>query len=253
MPFVNKNQTSKHPTAQAQPSTSSSTGQTKTTSNNHEIPQKTVATVTSRAGNFNNVIVNKCQQGNPVLTLVKSVQWEFGETISDYQLNSTTGALFLSLKYHRLHPDYLDTRIKKLHKAYDLKILLCLCDAMDHEMVLKDITKTCMVNEFTLIVGWSNGEIARYIQLFKSFEKRPPDLIKEKIDDDYMSRLTSVLTTIRGVNKTDVLTLATNFRSFRQIVEASPSELALCPGLGEKKVKRLLEAFDSDFRNSTKS
>jgi DNA excision repair protein ERCC-1 len=89
------------------------------------------------------------QQGNPVLTLVKSVQWEFGETISDYQLNSTTGALFLSLKYHRLHPDYLDTRIKKLHKAYDLKILLCLCDAMDHEMVLKDITK---VSSFPILL-----------------------------------------------------------------------------------------------------
>ncbi|KAA1074856.1 ssDNA endonuclease and repair protein rad10 [Puccinia graminis f. sp. tritici] len=113
--------------------------------------------------------------------------------------------------------------------------------------------QTCMVNEFTLIVAWSNAEIARYIQLFKSFEKRPPDLIKEKIDNDYMSQLTSVLTTIRGLNKTDVMTLATNFRSFRQIVEASPSELSLCPGLGEKKVKRLLEAFNSDFRNFPKN
>jgi len=184
-----------------------------------------------------------------VLTLMKSVGWEFGETLSDYQLSQTTGALFLSLKYHRLHPDYLDLRLNKLHKTYDLRLLLCLCDSNDHETVLKDITKTCMTNEFTLIVAWSNAEIARYIQLFKSFEKRPPDLIKEKIDDDYLSRLASVLTTIRGVNKTDVLTLATNFRSFRQIVEASPSELSLCPGLGEKKVKRLLEAFNSDFRN----
>ncbi|KAI9608225.1 hypothetical protein KEM48_003358 [Puccinia striiformis f. sp. tritici PST-130] len=206
----------------------------------------------SRPGNSNNIIVNKRQQGNPVLTLIKSVPWEFGETISDYQLNQTTGSLFLSLKYHRLHPDYLDTRLKELNKAYDLKILLCLCDSDDHELVLKDITKTCMINEFTLMVGWSNSEIARYIQLFKSFEKRPPDLIKEKIDDDYISKLTSVLTTVRGLNKTDVLTLATNFRSFRQIVEASPSELALCPGLGEKKVKRLLEAFNSDFRNFPK-
>ncbi|OAV98961.1 hypothetical protein PTTG_02475 [Puccinia triticina 1-1 BBBD Race 1] len=257
MPFVSKNnQPTKAPAVQAQPSTSAastSIGPSKTS--NHAAPANDShnrPAALNRTANLNNIIVNKCQQGNPVLTLIKSVPWEFGDTISDYQLNQTTGSLFLSLKYHRLHPDYLDTRLKKLNKAYDLKILLCLCDSNDHEAVLKDITKTCMINEFTLIVGWSNSEIARYIQLFKSFEKRPPDLIKEKIDDDYMSRLTNVLTTVRGLNKTDVLTLATNFRSFRQIVEASPSELSLCPGLGEKKVKRLLEAFNSDFRTFPK-
>ncbi|KAA1080979.1 ssDNA endonuclease and repair protein rad10 [Puccinia graminis f. sp. tritici] len=258
MPFVNKNnQLTNAPSVPTQPSTSSastSTGASNTSSSippANDIQNRPVAL--NRPANSNNIIVNKCQRGNPVLTLIKSVPWEFGETISDYQLNQTTGSLFISLKYHRLHPDYLDTRLKKLIKAYDLKILLCLCDSNDHEVVMKDITKTCMVNEFTLIVAWSNAEIARYIQLFKSFEKRPPDLIKEKIDNDYMSQLTSVLTTIRGLNKTDVMTLATNFRSFRQIVEASPSELSLCPGLGEKKVKRLLEAFNSDFRNFPKS
>ncbi|KAH9467625.1 hypothetical protein Pst134EA_011263 [Puccinia striiformis f. sp. tritici] len=254
MPFVSKNNlASKAPSDQAQQSTSSSSATIRTPSS--ILPANGIQNqpkALSRPGNSNNIIVNKRQQGNPVLTLIKSVPWEFGETISDYQLNQTTGSLFLSLKYHRLHPDYLDTRLKELNKAYDLKILLCLCDSDDHELVLKDITKTCMINEFTLMVGWSNSEIARYIQLFKSFEKRPPDLIKEKIDDDYISKLTSVLTTVRGLNKTDVLTLATNFRSFRQIVEASPSELALCPGLGEKKVKRLLEAFNSDFRNFPK-
>jgi len=246
MPFVNKNQAASGPSTASSSSTRIGPAVAVNKPSGASPP---VVAHPNRPSNWNNILVNKCQQGNPVLTLMKSVGWEFGETLSDYQLSQTTGALFLSLKYHRLHPDYLDLRLKKLHKTYDLRLLLCLCDSNDHETVLKDITKTCMTNEFTLIVAWSNAEIARYIQLFKSFEKRPPDLIKEKIDDDYLSRLASVLTTIRGVNKTDVLTLATNFRSFRQIVEASPSELSLCPGLGEKKVKRLLEAFNSDFRN----
>jgi DNA excision repair protein ERCC-1 len=89
-----------------------------------------------------------------VLTLIKSVPWEFGETIADYQLNQTTGSLFLSLKYHRLHPDYLDTRLKKLNKAYDLKILLCLCDSNDHEVVLKDITKVSSFPPCLLLESW---------------------------------------------------------------------------------------------------
>ncbi|MBW0543975.1 hypothetical protein O181_083690 [Austropuccinia psidii MF-1] len=200
-----------------------------------------------RLSNPNNIIVNKCQKGNPVLNLIQSTPWEFGEILSDYQLGQTTGALFLSLKYHKLHPEYLHSRIFKLGKSYDSRILLILCDVEDHEFSIREITKICVINELTLIVAWSNSELSRYLQLYKSFEKRPPDLIKEKIEDDYISKLTNVLTTIKGVNKTDVMTLASNFGSFRQIVESSPAELSMCPGLGEKKVKRLLEAFNYDF------
>ena len=33
-----------------------------------------------------------------------------------------------SLKYHRLHPEYIPTRIEKLGTSYNLRILLILCD-----------------------------------------------------------------------------------------------------------------------------
>ncbi len=33
-----------------------------------------------------------------------------------------------SLKYHRLHPEYIATRIEKLGISYKLRILLILCD-----------------------------------------------------------------------------------------------------------------------------
>lgn len=255
MPFVNKNPSKVIPN----PNTTSTTSSSSSSSNRPNSIQSSNSNHLQNAHihpnrpiHSNNLIVNKRQQQNPVLGLIKSVPWEFGETISDYQFNQTTGSLFLSLKYHKLHPDYLDLRLKRINQAYDLKILLCLCDIQDHELVLREITKICVVNRITLIVGWSNFEIARYIQLFKSFENRSPDLIKERVDEtDYVSRLTNVLTTVRGINKTDVLTLLTNFGSFRQIVEATPHELSLCPGLGEKKVKRLLEAFHSNFRGTS--
>lgn len=43
------------------------------------------------------------------------------------------------------------------------------------------------------------------------FEKKPPDLIKERVDNDYMSHLTAALTSVRGLNKTDVTTLASTY------------------------------------------
>ena len=62
-----------------------------------------------------------------------------------------------------------------------------------------------------------------------------------------MSHMNALLTNVRGVNKTDVITLASNFGSLKEIVSAPAESLLACPGLGEKKVKRLREAFTSPF------
>jgi DNA excision repair protein ERCC-1 len=43
-------------------------------------------------------------------------------------LGATTCALFLSLRYHRLHPEYIYNRIQKLGKEYNLRILLVMVD-----------------------------------------------------------------------------------------------------------------------------
>jgi len=54
-------------------------------------------------------------------------------------------------------------------------------------------------------------EVGRYLETYKQFERKPPDLIKERVDDSYMAHLTSALTSVKGVNKTDVTTLVSNF------------------------------------------
>lgn len=68
-----------------------------------------------------------------------------------------------------------------------------------------------MIAELTLSAPHSAQEVARYLEIYKSFERKPPDLIKERVDNSYMAHLTSALTSVRGVNKTDVTTLASNF------------------------------------------
>lgn len=54
-------------------------------------------------------------------------------------------------------------------------------------------------------------ECALYLQTYKAYENRPPDSIKERVDKDYSSVLRSALTSVKGVNKTDVTTLRTHF------------------------------------------
>ena len=61
--------------------------------------------------------------------------------------------------------------------------------------------------------------------------------------------MNEALTQIKSVNKTDVLTLISNFKSFKNLVKASDSELSACPGFGIQKVKRIRDAFTAPFLN----
>ena len=47
----------------------------------------------------------------------------------------------------------------------------------------------------------------------KSYESKPADAIQGRTEQDYLSRLNAALTSVRGVNRTDVLTLGRTFGS----------------------------------------
>lgn len=104
-----------------------------------------------------------------------------------------------------------------------------------------------IVTNLRLSTSRSSAEVARYIELYKQYERKPPDLIKQRTDDSYLSHLTQALTSVRGVNKTDVTTLASHYGTFAQIVQAPAESLAALPGLGDKKVKRLRDAFEGSL------
>ncbi|KAJ8293292.1 DNA excision repair protein ERCC-1 [Rhodotorula toruloides] len=199
---------------------------------------------------LNSILVNVRQKGNPVIGHIRTVPWEYGDIKCDYQVGATAGVLYLSIRYHLLHPEYIHTRIQDLGQNYNLRIILCQCDADNHTAAMKELTKVAIVNGYTLITCWSAQEAGRYLETYKSFERKPPDLIRERVDDSYMAHMTSALTSVRGVNKTDVTTLISNFGSFANLVLAEPAKLSTLPGLGDKKVRRLREAFTAPFTTS---
>ncbi|EJU04486.1 DNA repair protein rad10 [Dacryopinax primogenitus] len=201
-------------------------------------------------GGSTSIIVNPCQRGNTVLDAIKNVPWEYGQIAPDYQVGATTGVLFLSLRYHRLHPEYIHTRIGKLEGRYMLRVLLMMCDVTEHEEPIRELTKVCLINNLTIMVAWTPEEAGLYLSTYKLFEHKPPDRIKERVDKDYTSLLRAALTSIRGVNKTDVTTLSSNIGSVAEIAEASEEALLTCPGFGEVKSRRVVEAFQRPFRNN---
>lgn len=194
------------------------------------------------------ILVSTRQKGNPILNHVRSLPWEYSDIQCDYVLGATTCALFLSLKYHRLHPEYIYSRIRALGKSYNLRVLLTMVDITNHEEALKELSKTSMINNLTLILCWSAQEAGRYLELFKSYEHASPASIRAHQAESYKESLTEFVTTPRSINKTDAASLISNFGTLRAAVNAQPEELALVPGWGEKKVKIWCSTMRENFR-----
>ncbi|KAJ6928821.1 disease resistance gene NBS-LRR family protein [Populus alba x Populus x berolinensis] len=201
-------------------------------------------------------------KGNPLLKHIRNVKWAFADVVCDYLLGQSSCALYLSLRYHLLHPDYLYYRIRELQKNCKLRVVLCHVDVEDVVKPLLEVTKTALLHDCTLLCAWrcaaysnANGleECGRYLETIKMYENKPADLIQGQMDTDYSSRLHHALTTVRRVNKTDVVTLGSTFGSLSNIMDASMEDLARCPGIGERKVKRLYDTFHEPFKRVVSS
>ncbi|XP_065066344.1 DNA excision repair protein ERCC-1-like isoform X2 [Rhopilema esculentum] len=198
----------------------------------------------------NSIIVSARQRGNPVLKHIRNVAWEFGEIVPDYVLGQKACALFLSLRYHNFNPEYIHDRLKHLGNSFELRILLVLVNVKDPHSSLKELSKICILANCTLILSWSNEEAGRYLETYKVFENKPADVLQERVDGDYQSKMIDCLTSVKSVNKTDAVTLMANFGSLQGIVNASKEEISLCPGFGPQKAERLNKVFHEPFIKS---
>jgi DNA excision repair protein ERCC-1 len=220
---------------------------THATSTGPKIVQPTPQAIASRSSG-SSILVSPRQKGNPILTNLRSFAWEYSDIPADYVLGVTTCALFLSLKYHRLHPEYIYNRIKSLAHKYNLRVLLVMVDIGNHEDSLKELSKTSMVNNVTVILCWSAAEAARYLELYKSYEHANHNAIRGTESKGYAEKMVDFVTVPRSINKTDAVALVSAFGSVRAAVNARPEEIAVIGGWGEKKVQRWCSVVDEPFR-----
>jgi len=111
-------------------------------------------------GTGNNILISPRQRLNPLLECIRDVGKEFSDIVPDFQVGRTTCILFLSLRYHRLHPEYVMQRIEAIGNAYNLRILLLLCDITEHQEPIRELTRKCLINNITVIVAWRSSFIS---------------------------------------------------------------------------------------------
>uniref|UniRef100_UPI0037E953A0 DNA excision repair protein ERCC-1 n=1 Tax=Semicossyphus pulcher TaxID=241346 RepID=UPI0037E953A0 len=217
---------------------------------NRQEPDPSLSLGPKPVGSGSSIIVSPRQRGNPILKFVRSAPWEFGDVAPDYVLGLTTCALFLSLRYHNLNPNYIHERLKQLGQTFTLRVLLVQVDVKDPHHALKELARICIMADCTLILAWSPEEAGRYLETYKSYENKPADLLKEQVEKNYLSKVTDCLTTVKSINKTDAITLLSTFSSIEGIISASKEDLVLCPGLGPQKARRLYDVLHKPFLKS---
>lgn len=194
------------------------------------------------------IYISSRQKNNPILEYISNIKFQFKENIlPDFIIGQNICIYFISLKYHLNHKDYIKEKIKKLGNAFSLRVILCKIDSEDYKGIT-DLNQLCYLGDCTLILSFNDLECARYIETFKIYEKKSAQLIQPKIENEYLPRLQDILTSIKSINKTDTITLSSNFGSLKSIMNASIEELSICPGLGQKKVKRLHDIFNVSFK-----
>lgn len=201
-----------------------------------------------------------------MLKYIRNVHWQFWDSnvggndllAPDYLLGSSTVAIFISLRYHLLNPEYIHTRLKNC-KAWlrgqgaaqgvqaKGRLVVVQVDTEDSQVPLTQITKAAIHNEWTVFCGFSAYECARYLETFKSYENKPAESIRKDLGSDYGGRVTTILTGVRGVNKTDVKALVSDGRSLCDVMQMELKGLQAVPGIGPTKARRLYEAFDRPF------
>lgn len=124
-------------------------------------------------------------------------------------------------------------------------------DIPNHEDSLRELSKTSLVNNVTVMLCWSAAEAARYLELYKSYEHANFASIRGQQATSYVEKLVEFVTVPRSVNKTDAISLVSSFGSLRNAINGDPEQISFISGWGERKVKNWCKAVEEPFRVRT--
>jgi DNA excision repair protein ERCC-1 len=80
-----------------------------------------VSNSSSSSGAGGSIMVNRNQAKNPVLGHIKNAPFEFQDILPDYVVGQSACVIFLMLRYHMLHPNYLRTRFAEIGRHFSLR------------------------------------------------------------------------------------------------------------------------------------
>ncbi|CAH00616.1 DNA repair protein RAD10 [Kluyveromyces lactis] len=113
------------------------------------------------------MFVSSSQTGNPLLKSLVNVNWRYVKSTPttqvhyDYQIRGRN-VIFLSLKYHKLHPEYIGKKLLPF-KRTEGNVLLCVVDVENSEDILRELNKVCMFQGFTILLAFTFEQAGKYL------------------------------------------------------------------------------------------
>jgi len=199
--------------------------------------------------NWSCLQVHPDQSQNPILNHLSETPYQLNADIGvDFAPSADVGILFISLKYHNYRPKYVEDKIASVPRSkYRVLVLLLSVDSEGPDLASRYLSILCTKLDITFMVGFGQSECAQYITNFKRLEHKSVDWLRPKTDET--NRLARVLGCARGVNSTDADTLIRHFGTLGAIATAKKEEIKNFHGIGNTKADRLIELFNTPFKN----
>ncbi|CAE7562413.1 ERCC1 [Symbiodinium natans] len=196
------------------------------------------------------IVAKSRQQKNPIINCVRSTHIDFvedSELKPDFLAGPETAVIFISLKFQRIHQEYLKGRVQALGDFRN-RVLLCRVDLEQPDESLEQVTLAAFHGKLSLLLAWTDAEAAAYLETLHRYQSKGAEALQKRVTQgDNRARLLEVLTTIKGINKTDAASLTSRFGSFAQITRSTDEDFLRCPGIGDKKVKQLASVLHKPF------
>lgn len=201
------------------------------------------------------ILANPRQKDNPLIKhLSKAVAVEYTEDIrADFVFGRGQCGVFLSLKYHNLYPNYIYDKIKSIGSGYPLKVIILLIDIAEPRVPLKELTKFAIHVNATLMACWTFEEAARYVETYKLYRYKSPEILmpkqlaNNKGTEGSYECVAEALSSVKRITRTDAVSLISTFGSLEKIARTSVEGLSVVPGLGPQKAEHLNRLFRRPF------
>jgi len=191
--------------------------------------------------------VSKKQLTNPVIQYIQTnLTYVHFQTL-DFLCSSNVGLLLFSSRACGAQKDGLSAMLKE--KLISCRavchniVVLCQVESEEETADIVNLNKTCISCGPMLFIVTSSREAAVYIDaIYESERHRRP-----RVMEDIYSDITMIITGIRGLTRTDVKTICSNFTSFAHFCRTDARVLSNYPGIGMKKIRLVQKAAKEPF------
>jgi DNA excision repair protein ERCC-1 len=158
--------------------------------------------------------------------------------VADFTIGKDLAVLFLTLKYHRQHPDYLSKRLIDFRGSFSVRLLLFLVNDENPDRIVSRMTSVMFANNMNLILAFTYEEAARWLlTLYNTQDSGLDDL--RAMNETQLETATDAFHAI-GLSKREAEGLLKGFPTVADVLLAPREEIARVGAVSERKIDTLL-------------